>query len=130
MSSGKAKRATRGLRMSALVGEALDEDNAFYSAEIWEEGNDSDNESFSEEEVKPDEFDDDFNDSEDDGSDDDEGEEDGKGGKAKKQRREVDLDGKAAKNVYKEPSQMRRKPVARIVKVEDNLGFFKIELQK
>ena len=65
------KRTTRGQRMTALVGEALDEDNAFYGAEIWEEGDDSDNASFnsSDEEEKPDQFDSDFNDSEDDNED-------------------------------------------------------------
>ena len=69
------KRATRGLRMSALVGEAMEEDNSFYSGEIWQEA-DSDDDSFhsDDEEVKPDQFDSDFNDTEDEESSDSEDE--------------------------------------------------------
>jgi hypothetical protein len=60
------KRATRGKRMSALVGQAAEEDDAFYQKDIWNEGSDeSDAESYSTEEEKPDLFDSDFNESED-----------------------------------------------------------------
>ena len=63
----ESKRATRGLRMAELVGEAADDDEQFWNADIWNEDEDgSDAESFveEEEEVKPDEFDADFNDTE------------------------------------------------------------------
>jgi hypothetical protein len=57
------KRTTRGLRMADLVGQAAEDDDQFWNADVWnEEGSDQD--SFSEEEVKPDEFDEDFNDTE------------------------------------------------------------------
>ena len=59
------KRATRGKRMSALVGQAAEEDEVFYNNEIWQEGSDSDAESYSTEEEKPDLFDSDFDESED-----------------------------------------------------------------
>lgn len=62
------KRATRGKRMSSLVGEAAEEDEQFWGHEIWQE-NESDNESYSTEEERPDMFDSDFNDSEDDNDD-------------------------------------------------------------
>ena len=103
------KRSTRGQRMTALVGEALDEDNAFYGAEIWEEGDDSDNSSFnsSDDEEKPDQFDSDFNDSEDDDEDNNaiiiEGDSSKKG---QKRARELEREERVAKkNVYKEPTQ-------------------------
>ena len=66
------KRATRGLRMSVLVGEAADEDNQFYSNDLWEE--DESDDSYEAEEIKPDVFDSDFNDTEDEESSDDEDE--------------------------------------------------------
>ena len=53
--------------MAELVGEAADDDEQFWNADIWNEDEDgSDAESFveEEEEVKPDEFDSDFNDTE------------------------------------------------------------------
>ena len=55
--------------MAALVGEAVEQDEAFWGDGVW--ADDQSDESFSEneEEVKPDVFDSDFNDSED--SDDD-----------------------------------------------------------
>jgi len=100
------KRATRGQRMSALVGDALDEDNAFYGAEIWEDGDDSDAASFSEEEVKPDEFDSDFNDTEDEGEAVVEGENSAKG---RRMARDLEKsDRTALKNVYKEPTHFKR----------------------
>jgi hypothetical protein len=61
------KRATRGLRMAELVGQAADDDQQFWNDDIWKEDeDDSDAESYDEEEeeAKPDEFDSDFNDSE------------------------------------------------------------------
>jgi hypothetical protein len=58
----QAKRATRGQRMTQLIGEAADEDEQFWGHGVW---NDEENDdSFSEEEVKPDVFDSDFNDTE------------------------------------------------------------------
>ena len=63
-----SKRATRGQRMTALIGEAVEQDEAFWGADVWE----SDDESFSEVEVEPDVFDSDFNDTEDEGGSDDE----------------------------------------------------------
>jgi hypothetical protein len=63
----EAKRATRGLRMAELVGQAADDDEQFWNADVWNEDEDgSDAESFveEEEEAKPDEFDSDFNDTE------------------------------------------------------------------
>lgn len=59
------KRATRGLRMSALVDEAVEQDETFWNNEVWVE--DESDDSFSEEEIKPDVFDSDFNDTEDEG---------------------------------------------------------------
>lgn len=67
----REKRATRGTRMTALVGEAAEDDEAFWGHGIWQE-NESDNESYETEEEKPDVFDSDFNDSEDDGDDEEE----------------------------------------------------------
>lgn len=49
--------------MAELVGEAAEEDEAFWNHDIWQEA-ESDDESFEEGEVKPDIFDSDFNDSE------------------------------------------------------------------
>lgn len=69
----KEKRSTRGLRMSELVGEALEQDAEFYEHEIWAEEESDD--SYEAEEIKPDEFDSDFNDSEDDDDSDDDEEE-------------------------------------------------------
>lgn len=59
------KRKTRGLRMAELIGDAAVQDDAFWSKDVWAES-DSDN-SFTEEEEKPDVFDSDFDESEDDG---------------------------------------------------------------
>jgi hypothetical protein len=61
------KRATRGKRMSSLVGKALEEDDEFYQAEIWKEGDDSENDSFSGESEHSDQFDTDFDESEESG---------------------------------------------------------------
>lgn len=55
--------------MADLVGKAAEEDDQFWNSEVW--GDDESDDSFSEEEVKPDVFDEDFNDSEDDGDEDD-----------------------------------------------------------
>jgi hypothetical protein len=71
----EAKRATRGLRMADLVGQAAEDDEQFWNNEVWQEDG-SDAESFHSEddEQRPDEFDSDFNDSEteeEEGSDDD-----------------------------------------------------------
>jgi hypothetical protein len=65
--SSRDRRATAGLRMSSLVGQALQDDAAFWAHDTWAE----DSESYSEESVA-DEFDSDFdsNDSDDDVSDD------------------------------------------------------------
>lgn len=49
--------------MAELVGEAAEEDETFWNHDIWQEA-ESDDESFEDEEVKPDVFDSDFNDSE------------------------------------------------------------------
>lgn len=69
----REKRATRGLRMNELVGEDADKDKAFWEHNTWaEDEDDSENDSFEEEEIKPDVFDDDFNDTEDDESSSDE----------------------------------------------------------
>lgn len=58
-------RATRGKRMSSLVGQAAEDDEAFWGADIWEEeGSDADSYEEVEEEQKPDQFDSDFNDTE------------------------------------------------------------------
>lgn len=61
----KSVRASRGKRMNALVGQAAEEDDLFYSLDLWkEEGSDA--ESYvEEEEEKPDVFDSDFDESED-----------------------------------------------------------------
>jgi len=96
------KRATRGLRMADLVGQAAEDDDQFWNADVWnEEGSDQD--SFSEEEVKPDEFDEDFNDTE---TEDEEGsDEDAKVQKAGKSEA---MKEKKSSNVYKDPSLNKR----------------------
>lgn len=55
----------------AYVGEAAEQDETFWGDGIWGE---SDDESFSEVEVEPDQFDSDFNDTEDEGGDDEDDE--------------------------------------------------------
>jgi len=106
----KTKRSTRGQRMNELVGDAIDEDNAFYGAEIWEDGDESDNASFSSEEEKPDEFDSDFNDTEDEGETTAEGDDTKKG---RRMARDIEkADRAAAKNVYKEPTRMPKRKAA------------------
>lgn len=59
---GREKRKTAGLRMTALVGDALEEDKEFYQGDMWAEGEDTDYET---EPEQKDQFDSDFNDSED-----------------------------------------------------------------
>jgi len=59
----QAKRSSRGKRMASLIGKAVEEDDAFWGHSIWEE-DESGNESYSEEEIQPDEFDTDFGESE------------------------------------------------------------------
>mmetsp|Transcript_29011 Transcript_29011/g.48741 ORF Transcript_29011/g.48741 Transcript_29011/m.48741 type:complete len:301 (-) Transcript_29011:2106-3008(-) len=93
----KEKRSTRGLRMTDLVGQAAEDDDAFWGDGIWNEEQSDD--SFSEEEAKPDEFDSDFNDSEseeEEGSDDD--------AKEKKATRAAKVAESKRSNVYKDPS--------------------------
>ncbi len=51
--------------MSALIGKAAEEDEEFYNAELWQEGGDSENESYESESASSDEFDSDFNETED-----------------------------------------------------------------
>ncbi len=99
------KRSTRGLRINELVGEALDQDQAFYGHETWDEEN-SDS-SFSEEEVKPDVFDSDFNDTEDDDDSDEDSEEE----KTRKAERSAGRATAAAGGKYKEP--VRPKPISK-----------------
>ncbi|KAI2497903.1 YL1 nuclear protein [Fragilaria crotonensis] len=63
----RSRRLTAGKRMSSLVGEALDNDEAFWNHETWaEDGEDADSfrESDEDSDVRKDEFDSDFNDSE------------------------------------------------------------------
>ena len=103
----EAKRSTRGLRMDDLVGEAADEDDAFWGHDTWVDGDeeeDSGAESFSEEEAKPDVFDDDFNDTES-SSDEDDDEEEKKQVKQDKQKQTKDS---TAKNRFKEPGEYVR----------------------
>ena len=102
------KRKTRGLRINELVGEALDQDNTFYNHDTWNE--DESDDSYSEEEAKPDVFDSDFNDTESDEDSDDEEEE----GKVRKAERNASRVASAAGGKYKEP----KKPAAR-PKVKD-----------
>jgi hypothetical protein len=63
------KRKTRGLRMSTLVGEALEADEVFWGDNIWNEEDEDESFDEEEEEVKPDEFDSDFNETEDEDED-------------------------------------------------------------
>lgn len=71
------KRSTRGQRMTALVGKAQEEDDAFWGGEsAWrelEEGSDAESFRSDDEQQQPDEFDSDFNDTETDDSDDEDG---------------------------------------------------------
>ena len=61
----EAKRATRGLRMSELVGQAAEDDEQFWNNEVWqEEGSDADSFRSDDDDQRPDEFDSDFNDTE------------------------------------------------------------------
>ena len=95
-----SKRATRGQRMTALIGEAVEQDEAFWGADVWE----SDDESFSEEEIEPDVFDSDFNDTEDEGGSDDE---DGEKEAVNAGRKE-----RTSSNRYREPGGPRvKKPL-------------------
>ena len=59
-------RATRGKRMSVLVGKAAEDDEAFWGAgaEVWDDDEGSDAAAYVAEEEKPDLFDSDFNDTE------------------------------------------------------------------
>ncbi len=58
-----AKRASRGKRMTSLVGKAAEDDEAFWGHDVWnEEGSEAD--SYVQEEEKPDEFDSDFDETE------------------------------------------------------------------
>ena len=76
--------------MTTLIGEAAEQDEAFWGADVWE----SDDDSFSEVEVEPDVFDSDFNDTEDeDGGSSDEEKEVNKAGKKER----------TGSNKYKEP---------------------------
>ena len=96
-----SKRATRGQRMTALIGEAVEQDEAFWGADVWE----SDDESFSEQEVEPDVFDSDFNDTEDEGGSDDE---DGEKEAVNAGRKE-----RSSSNRYREPGGPKvKKPLA------------------
>jgi hypothetical protein len=98
------KRATRGLRMAELVGEAADQDDAFWGHSTWEEGQDSDDEEFSDVEIKPDEFDSDFNDTESESDSDDDSEEDKQRGSERKAKAKAN----AAGSRYKEPGAPAR----------------------
>ena len=63
----RERRSTAGKRMSSLVGKALEDDEAFWGHDTWEDddsGNDSFRESDEDSEARVDEFDSDFNDSE------------------------------------------------------------------
>jgi YL1 nuclear protein C-terminal domain/YL1 nuclear protein len=66
----RERRATAGRRMTSLVGKALDDDEAFWGHDNWNDeddndGNDSFRSSDEDSEMKRDEFDSDFDDSED-----------------------------------------------------------------
>jgi hypothetical protein len=66
-STGRERRKTAGLRMNSLVGQALEEDDAFWKHETWNDedsGNDSFRDSDEDSDLKKDEFDSDFDDSE------------------------------------------------------------------
>ncbi len=116
----REKRATRGLRMADLVGEAADADQAFWGHETWAEGQGSDEESFSEEEIKPDEFDSDFNDTESESDSEDDSEEEKQRGKDKRDKAKVN----AAASKYKEPGAPVRPKIALLVpsEGEDSVG--------
>ena len=98
------KRTTRGLRMAGLIGEAADQDEQFWNNGVWGE-EDSGNESFSEEEIRPDEFDSDFNDTEDENDEEEDSE---------PEKEATRADSSKPTNRYKDPSSGRRsiKPVA------------------
>ena len=72
----RERRKTAGQRMTALVGKALEDDNAFWGHGTWDDDGDSGNESFRESdedsELKKDQFDSDFDDSESDREDEEE----------------------------------------------------------
>ena len=105
----KNKRATRGLRMEELVGEAAEQDDAFWGHDTWADGEEeSGAESFSEEEVKPDVFDSDFNDTE--SSEDEDEDEEAERGIRQKERQANKRGGK-----YKEPVIARKKAKAAAV---------------
>jgi hypothetical protein len=102
------KRATRGLRMAELVGEAADQDDAFWGHSTWEEGQDSEDEEFSDVEIKPDEFDSDFNDTESESDSDDDSEEEKQRGSERKAKAKAN----AAGSRYKEPGGPARSKAA------------------
>lgn len=95
--------------MADLVGDAAEEDETFWNHETWQEGSDDDE--FSEEEIKPDVFDSDFNDTEDESDSDDDSEEEG----TKKAERKAKSKATSASNKYKEPGSANVKPKAKNV---------------
>lgn len=90
----RERRATAGKRMTSLVGQAAEDDAAFWGHDTWE----SDNESFhsSDQESAGDVFDSDFNDSESDHSD----EEQAEGAEEERQLVREERKQKSGKNAY------------------------------
>ncbi len=105
------KRSTRGLRMTEMVGEAAEEDALFWNDNVWAE--EESDESFSEEEAKPDEFDTDFGESESDDDDD--------GGSDEEAARKMDAKSRKRSNKYVEPPKTKRRATVSVV-VEKNGG--------
>ena len=72
--ANRERRKNAGRRMGDLLGKAVEEDDAFWSHETWNDGEDSGNDSFHESDedstLKKDVFDSDFDDSESDNEDD------------------------------------------------------------
>ena len=105
MALSRSKRTTTGQRMTELVGQALEDDETFYTNEIWnDEGSDSENDSYeddSSEAEQPDVFDSDFNDSEDDVNEEDDEHENKLRKEEASDKRKVDRQD----NRYREPTK-------------------------
>eukprot|EP01041_Mallomonas_annulata_P001906 gene1906-3687_t len=112
------KRKVRGQNMGALIGEALAQGDQFWNNDSWKEEEESDDDSFRDDNVKPDVFDSDFNDTEDemeDGSDDE----------TSKKTKTKPTEKSKSKNKYVEPTTHKKKSVPKGIKkrpVIDNVN--------
>jgi hypothetical protein len=103
------KRASRGQRMGSLVGKALEDDEAFWNNEVWNDGSDDESFHTQDEEAKPDVFDSDFDESETEDEEEEDKEEERRASKSEKRP--------AASNRYADPANRKMKVVQPINRV-------------